>query len=496
MSAAHEYTPPPAEDPRFAENKDLPSNIEFEQALLGALLYDNSCLELLPDYLMPEHFYEPFHGEMFRRISLAVLQGKLCDPILLHEQCQDFPAYQELGGLGYLVDLIDHAPPGANAKDYALGVHDLAMRRGLIRTSQRVIKDAMDSSNETPALKQIEQAELDLYGLAETGSSTGGSVSISTAFKGVLEQVVAAVNRDGDIAGLSTGLIDLDKKLGGMHPSNLIVLAARPSMGKTSLAVNIALNVTRAYTYTIDENGIHQTTRGGRVLFYSLEMSEEELARRVLSELSGVPGSKMLTGDIDYSELGRITDAAIESAELPLEIDPTGGISITKLTARARRHKRAYGLDLIVVDYLQLVAGIEGQFGGRTVEVSQVTQGLKALAKELNVPVIALSQLSRKVEERDDKRPQLADLRESGSIEQDADAVLFIYREHYYLSRAEPKEGTPEHLVWEDELDKANGKADVIIAKQRHGPIGTVKLAWNGDLTLFGNLARDSFEDF
>ena len=474
----------------------MPNSIDAEQAVLGALLYDNSCLEYLPDRLKPEHFYEPIHGEMYRRIVALIGQGKLCDGIILHEQIEGFAAYKEIGGLRYLADLMDRAPPGVNAREYANLVFDAALRRGIIRTAQGMIKVASDSAVEDPAPKQIEAAEHELYALVDGGGDSTGPAHLSRGLSGALDMVRAAVDRDGEIAGLSTGLYDLDRKIGGLHPSNLLVLAARPSMGKTSLAVNIGFDVAKQYRFEEDDMGVRKTTRGGVVGFFSLEMSEEELSMRLLSEVTGISGHKMRTGDIDITELGQITDAAVEISEIPFYIDATGGISITKLAARARRMKRTHGLDLIIVDYLQLVSGVEGQYGGRTQEVTQVTVGLKALAKDLGVPVIALSQLSRKVEERDDKRPQLADLRESGSIEQDADAVMFIYREHYYLSRAEPKEGSPEHLTWEDDLQKLENVAEVIIGKQRHGPIGTVKLAWNGDTTKFSNLPREHRMDF
>jgi replicative DNA helicase len=296
------------------------------------------------------------------------------------------------------------------------------------------------------------------------------------------------------MSGVATDLIDLDTKIGGLHPSDLIVLAGRPSMGKTALATNIAFNVAKKYAWEPQPDGTKKTVSGGVVAFYSLEMSAEQLALRMLADASGVSGDKLRKGEIDASEFGRVRDAAIELQEAPLYIDATGGISIAKLTARARRLKRQVGLDLIVVDYLQLVTGSDlGSNANRVQEVSQITMGLKALAKELACPVIALSQLSRQVEQREDKRPQLSDLRESGSIEQDADMVWFVYRESYYVGRSEPREGTPEHLQWQEDMDRLQGLAEVIIAKQRHGPIGTVRLSFNSDTTRFGNLARDHY---
>ncbi|MEJ5858641.1 DnaB-like helicase C-terminal domain-containing protein, partial [Caulobacter sp. CCNWYY153] len=314
------------------------------------------------------------------------------------------------------------------------------------------------------------------------------------ALRGAVEMTAEAFQRDGGMSGLASDLIDLDQKIGGLHPSDLIVLAGRPSMGKTALATNIAFNVAKKYAWEPQPDGSRKTVNGGVVAFYSLEMSAEQLALRMLADASGVSGDKLRKGEIDASEFGRVRDAAMELQEAPLYIDATGGISIAKLTARARRLKRQVGLDLIVVDYLQLVTGSDlGSNASRVQEVSQITMGLKALAKELACPVIALSQLSRQVESREDKRPQLSDLRESGSIEQDADMVWFVFRESYYVGRAEPREGTPEHLTWQEEMDKLQGLAEVIIAKQRHGPIGTVRLSFNSDTTRFGNLSRDHY---
>ena len=299
----------------------------------------------------------------------------------------------------------------------------------------------------------------------------------------------AAYERDGGLSGMSTGLTDMDYLLGGLHPSDLVILAGRPSMGKTALATNIAFHAARHYEYEIAGDGSRRTTNGGVVGFFSLEMSSEQLATRLLAEYSGVPSHEIRRGEISEADFGKLRDAAIELQSVPLHIDDTGGLSIGALAARARRLKRMHGLDLIVVDYLQLVTGSNlKKSDGRVQEVSEITQGLKALAKELDVPVLALSQLSRQVEQREDKKPQLADLRESGSIEQDADVVMFVYREAYYKGRVEPKPDTPEHLEWAEEMQKIGNIAEVIIGKQRHGPIGTVKLSFEGKLTKFGNL--------
>jgi replicative DNA helicase len=468
-----------------------PANIEAEQALLGAVLFDNAAYERLSDQLHARHFYEPFHQRLFAAMEESIRKGQLAEPIVLMERFRQDPAFQELGGLRYLADLVDRAPPAANAADYGRLVYDLALRRDLIRIGGEIATAAQGDAEHT-AKDQIEVAEQSLYTLAETGQSSTGFLSFSDALQGAVNMAAEAFSRDGGLAGVSTGLTDLDSMVGGLHPSDLVILAGRPSMGKTALATNIAYSVAKHYAYDILPDGTKKTSNGGVVAFFSLEMSAEQLAMRILAEASGVPSDRLRKGEINASEFGRLRDAALEIQQAPLYIDATGGLSISKLTARARRLKRQSGLDLVVVDYLQLVTAGEGSKNdNRVQEVSMITQGLKALAKELGVPVIALSQLSRQVENREDKRPQLSDLRESCSIEQDADMVWFVYREAYYLGRSPPREGTPEHLAWQEDLDRIQHVAEVIIGKQRHGPIGTVKLHFNSDLTKFGNLARE-----
>jgi len=468
----------------------MPHNLEAEQALLGCLMFDNAAFERLSDRLRGAHFFEPFHQRLYTAIEDHIRQGLLAEPTILMERFKQDPAFQEFGGLRYLADLVDRAPPAANAPDYARVVYDLALRRDLIRIGGDIIKEAPEP--ETAALDQIERAEQSLYSLAETGKPSSGFVSFAEALKGAVQMAGEAYQREGKLAGLATNLDDLDQKLGGLYPSDLLVLAGRPSMGKTALATNIAFNVARSYRYEITPEG-RKTASGGVVAFYSLEMSAEQLAMRILADASGVSSDRLRKGEIDASDYGRVRDAAIEIGESPLFIDATGGLSISKLAARARRLKRAeHGLDLIIVDYLQLITtGESSSQKNRVQEISEITGGLKALAKELNVPIIALSQLSRQVESREDKRPQLSDLRESGSIEQDADVVMFVYRESYYLGRAEPKEGSEEHLKWQEDMDRLRHQAEVVIGKQRHGPIGIVKLSFDEDTTRFGNLARE-----
>jgi replicative DNA helicase len=469
-----------------------PANIEAEQALLGVLLYDNAAFERIGDYLQARHFYEPFHQRLFGSIETHVRKGQLAEPILLAEQFSRDGAFEELGGVRYLADLVDRAPPAAYASDYARAVYDLAIRRDLIRIGGEISQIASAGDEERSARDQIESAEQQLFALAETGGTNQGFIPFADALHGAVTMAAEAHSRDGGLAGVSTGLIDLDRKMGGLHPSDLVILAGRPSMGKTALATNIAFDVARHYAWEPQPDGGRKTVSGGVVAFFSLEMSAEQLAMRLLAEVSGVSSDRLRKGEIDAVEFGRVRDAALDIQEAPLYIDDTGGITIAKLAARARRLKRTTGLDLIVIDYLQLVtSGDSNMASNRVQEVSMITQSMKALAKELSVPIMALSQLSRQVENREDKKPQLSDLRESGSIEQDADMVMFVYRESYYLGRTEPREGTEEHFKWQEQMEQVNGIAEVIIGKQRHGPIGTVKLSFNEDLTKFGTLARD-----
>ncbi len=471
----------------------LPKNLEAEQALLGCLLFDNAAIERVPERLRAEHFFEPFHQRLFQEMADRIAAGQLAEPTLLMSRFGNDPAFTEFGGLGYLADLVDHAPPAANAPDFARQIYDLAIRRDLIRVCNEGAYAALDTA--TPAMAHVETVEGALFTLAETGEQSKGVTAFADALSGALAQAEAAFKRGGKLTGLSTGLIDLDRKLGGLHPSDLDILAGRPSMGKTSLATNIAFNVAKAYRYTADpdEPNGRKTVDGGQVLFFSLEMSGEQLATRIVSDVANVSGDKIRKGEVTETELKRMILAGEELRSIPLYIDATGSLPIAKLCARARRQHRRTGLDLIVVDYLQLIVA-DGKGQGRVQEITQITGALKGLAKELNVPILALSQLSRQVESRDDKRPMLSDLRESGSIEQDADCVMFVFREAYYLGRSEPKPGTPEHGVWSDDMSKVHGLAEVIIGKQRHGPIGTVPLAFNEDTTRFGNLARERDE--
>ena len=470
-----------------------PQSQEAEQALLGALLYDNEVYHRISGIVKAKHFYNPIHVRIFDSIAILIERGNLADAIVLKNRFSQDETLVDIGGVEYLALLLDNAPSSSAAPEYAKLIFDLAIRRELIRLGDEIKNEATNPDNEADAHKQIINAEGQLYNLAELGGTQNGFIDFQKALIKSIEMASAAFTRDGHLSGTSTGFIDLDRQLGGMHRSDLIILAGRPSMGKTSLATNIAFNIAKKYKSEKDDNGIEKTSEGGIVGFFSLEMSSEQLATRLLSEHSQVPSHKIRRGDITVEQYEHMRDSADEISSLPLHIDDTGGISIGALSARARRLKRMIGLDMIVVDYLQLLTGGAGMNNStnRVQEVSMITQGLKSLAKELDIPILALAQLSRQVEQREDKRPQLSDLRESGSIEQDADVVMFVYREEYYLARSEPSEGTEEHLKWQEDMEQLHGKAEIIIGKQRHGPIGTVKLSFNPDLTKFGNLAPD-----
>ncbi len=377
----------PALDLRSAHNDmeipHAPANIEAEQALLGIVLYDNAAFERIGDYLQARHFYEPFHARLYGAIETHVRKGQLAEPILLAEQFSRDPAFEELGGIRYLADLVDRAPPGANAPDYSRTIYDLALRRDLIRIGGDIATTATAPDEELSARDQIEAAEQQLYTLAESGGTSQGFKPLAEALHGAVTMAAEAHSRDGGLAGLSTGLIDLDQKLGGLHPSDLLILAARPSMGKSALAVNIAFHVARNYAWEPQPDGTKKTVSGGVVAFFQLEMSADQLAMRMLAEVSGVSGDRLRKGEIDAVEFGRVRDAALEIQDAPLFIDDTGGITMAKLAARARRLKRMHGLDLIVVDYLQLVT-MGGKVDNRVQEVSAITQGTDAQA-EVNV---------------------------------------------------------------------------------------------------------------
>src|SRR5882724_7774666 len=472
--------------------RTAPHNIEAEQSLQGAILVNNEALYRVSDFLEPTHFFEPIHQQIFDIARSLIRTGKLASPVTLKTF---LPADANIAGLTlpqYLARLAAEATTIINAADYGRAVYDLAIRRDLIQIGEEMVNVAFDAPVDFAPREQIEDAERRLYDLAETGRYGGGFLRFETALTSALEMASHAYQRDGKLSGLATGLRDLDNKMGGLQKSDLIILAGRPGMGKTSLATNIAYNVARAWRHEVQADGQIATVNGGRVGFFSLEMSAEQLATRILSEQTEISSSKIRRGEITQTDFEVIKDKSIEIQHLPLYIDETGGLSIAQLAARARRLKRQRGLDLLVIDYIQLLQGSTKRSSeNRVQEITEITTNLKALAKELTVPIIALSQLSRQVENRDDKRPQLSDLRESGSIEQDADVVLFIYREEYYLTNKEPRPGSDEHIKWQTDMEAAHGKAEVIIGKQRHGPTGTVNLQFEASVTRFDNLAQD-----
>jgi replicative DNA helicase len=481
-----------APDAPNAAYRSAPHNIEAEQSLLGAILVNNDAFYRVSDFLEPKHFFEPIHRTIFETAGSLIRMGKVATPVTLKTF---LPADTDLGGLTvgqYLARLAAEATTIINAQDYGRTVYDLSLRRDLIMIGEDMVNVAYEAPVDFAPRAQIEDAERRLYELAETGRYDGGFQRFSQAMKVALDMAANAYQRDGKLSGIATGLRDLDAKMGGLQRSDLIILAGRPGMGKTSLATNIAYSVAKAYRSEVQPDGTTKAVNGGVVGFYSCEMSAEQLATRILSEQTRIASSMIRRGGITQAEFDKIRDYTVELEHLPLYVDETGGLSISQLTARARRLKRQKGLDLIVVDYIQLLQG-SGKRGNdnRVQEVTEITTSLKALAKELNVPIIALSQLSRQVENRDDKHPQLSDLRESGSIEQDADVVLFVYREEYYLQNKEPKPGTPEHEKWQTEMELALNKAEVIIAKQRHGPTGTVKLHFEGQFTRFSDFVEE-----
>ncbi|WP_439521924.1 replicative DNA helicase [Marivita sp.] len=468
----------------------MPNSIEAEQQLLGAILTNNDVFDRVASIIGPQHFYDPVHARIYDIASARIAKNNLASPVTLKAFMEDDEGLKELGGPTYLARLAGAAISSFAVRDYAQMIYDLAVRRDLIALGRDISSKAAKVDVASEPREQIVEAEQALYKLAEQGRTESGFQSFLKAVTDAVNVANAAYQREGGLAGISTGLTDMDRKLGGLHKSDLLILAGRPSMGKTSLATNIAFNIAKAYRKGMRPDGTEGTVEGGVVGFYSLEMSAEQLAARILSEASEVPSEQIRRGDMTETEFRRFVDAAKSLEACPLYIDDTPALPISQLAARARRLKRTHGLDVLIVDYLQLVKGT-GKGENRVNEVSEITQGLKAIAKELDIPVIALSQLSRQVESREDKRPQLSDLRESGSIEQDADVVMFVFREEYYKEREKPGDHELEKMAaWQDEMERLHGRAEVVIGKQRHGPIGTVELSFEGRFTRFGNLIK------
>lgn len=476
----------------------LPQNVEAEQALIGALLANNKAYEKVSEFLKPQHFADKTHSKIFEVMSKLLQRGHVADIITLKNYFEQEGSLQEVGGFQYLVKLTDSASPLTNIEYYAQFIYDKYLRRELINTGYEIVNDATKEDIDTDASAQIENAERKLFELSNQGDTRGGFIDFSTALTSSLTYIEQAYQKDGKISGLPTAFNDLDNKTGGLTDSDLIIIAGRPAMGKTALATNIAYNVADFMCHNKDMD----SKRKG-VAFFSLEMSADQLASRILSTVTQTNGKKMRTGELDNAEFTRIAAAVRELEKIPLYIDDTPDLTINAIRTRARRLMRTKGLGLIVIDYIQLISGPNNKRNevNRVQELSEISRGLKILAKELDVPVIALSQLNRGVEQRDDKHPVMSDLRESGSIEQDADIVMFVFRENYYLQNEEPKQKaseTPEHLQarideWQKRCRETANIAEIIIGKQRHGPVGTVKLFWNGEYAQFGNLAKDEY---
>lgn len=461
-----------------------PQNMEAEQGLLGSLLVSNNGLERISHILTPDHFYATVHGRIYAAIISLIDRGQGASPVTLKPYFENDPDLDGFGGAAYLADLAANVISILNTEAYALTIRDCHHRRMLLTIAEDIANGALHfdpMQGDTAPL--IEDAEAQLYALAENGRQQADFKSIAEFALEAAEQAEKALKSGGGVTGVTTGIGGLDTKLGGLQPTDLVILAARPSMGKTALAANIAFNAAQAF---IASGG----ATGAIVGFFSLEMSGAQLAGRIMAELSRIPNDTVRRGVASNADVRTFTQTAYDMQNLPFYIDDSGALTITALRSRARRLKRKKGLGLIIVDYLQLMRGSGSRQAAenRVVEVSEITRGLKALAKELHVPILALSQLSRAVETREDKRPQLSDLRESGSIEQDADVVMFIYREEYYLDKAEPEVGTDKHLQWQESLGKAVNVAEVILGKQRHGPVGTVKLSFDPKLTRFDDL--------
>jgi len=463
------------------ENK-LPSNIEAEQSLIGSVLVNNDIIDEVSNIVNPSKFFDPIHRKIYETIENLNNKGMIANPITLKNFFENDLGLSEVGGVDYLVKLTRFSSSIKQAIDYAKIIHEMYVKRELIFISDGISEQAKDDQLEKTGENIIESAEKSLFDLAERGNFLQTFLKFNKALDQTIEMATLAMKSDQGIVGVPTGLSDLDEKLGGLHKSDLVIIAGRPSMGKTALATNIAYHAAK---------NIQENNEKGSVAFFSLEMSSEQLSTRILSEQSRISSSEIRRGKVSEETLNHYIETSRNIYDLPLYIDETPAIAISTLSNRARRIKRLFGLKLIVVDYIQLMKTYTNRMDGRVQEISEITQGLKALAKELNLPVIALSQLSRAVEQRDDKIPQLSDLRESGSIEQDADVVLFVYREQYYLEKKEPKQGSIEHAEWQSKMSDVHGLASLIIGKHRHGPTGTVFVEFEGMYTKFKDLPKN-----
>jgi replicative DNA helicase len=471
--------------------RHVPYDIEVEQALLGAILMDNQALERATAILKPEQFYDPLHARIFETMSQMIERGGVVvTPLTLHATMKADPGVMEMGGQGYFESLRAAAPAIPNIRDLSNILADLAMRRNLIRIGEDIVNTAYEAPTEKTSRQQIEEAEKALYAVAEQGKYGEGALDFHEALRRTVESAEKAAARGGNISGVTSGFIEIDNLLGGLQPSDLLIIAGRPGMGKTALGTNMAFHAAKAYLDDLANNA--EFPRGAPVLFFSLEMAAQQLAARILSEQTELEVWKIRNGRFTETEWEKFVLAMQDLSTLPLYIDDMGGISIAQIAARARRLKREKNVGLIIIDYLQLVEPSRRQ-DNRVQEITEVTKGLKALAKELNVPVIALSQLSRGVDARDDKRPVLSDLRESGSIEQDADVVMFVFREEYYLKSRKPDESdVAEFTKWQEKMDRVTNLAEVLVEKHRHGATRAIQLTFEGSFTRFSNRADDS----
>ena len=475
-----------------------PTNVQAEQALLGALLANNRAYERVSEFLQAEHFADPLHGRIYQAISRRIEASQIADAITLKAEFEHSGALDEVGGTAYLAQLLSAMVGIINAGDYGRAIQDAWLRRQLIDIGETVVNRAFGMEAELDAKQQMEAAEQSLFDLAANGVNEGGFINFETALKMALESATLAFKRAGHVTGLSSGLRDFDAKTGGLHPSDLLILAGRPGMGKTALATKIAFGAARALVAEAKRTDPNAVPRGSIAIF-SLEMSSEQLANRLLAEEARISGDRIRRGEIGQKDFDRFVAVSKEIGSLPIWIDDTPAITLSALRTRCRRLARTRGLSFVVVDYLQLMRPAAGSRPeNRVLEISMITQGLKAIAKELRVPVMALSQLSRAVESREDKRPQLSDLRESGSIEQDADMVMFVYRDEYYLAQREPKAmafDNDDKLQaaldkWKQDMAQAHNTAELFIAKQRHGPTGAIELFFEGEFTRFADLDK------
>ena len=488
------------------ENQEISEkfqNFDAEIAVIGCLLWDNKSYEKIADFLIEDHFIDLNNKNIFKTIKRLLDKNILVTPITLKNYLEENDK-DSFDNYTYLNQIKDSAPSTQNAYQYARLLYDLHIKRSLIGIGKNIIQDTISNEEDLEGINLIENAENDLYNLSQTGSSDRKYSLFGESLKKAIDVIDQSFKREGKIAGLPSGLKDLDKKLGGFHNSDLIIIAGRPSMGKTALGTNIAFNAAKKFKEKEDEFGNKTTIDGGKIAFFSLEMSSEQLATRVLAEQSKISGDKMRKAELNKEDFKKIAKVSSELENLNLVIDDNPILTISSLRARARRLKRLYDIDMIIIDYLQLMSGSQNvKNDGRVQEISEITRGLKAIAKELNIPIIALSQLSRQVEQREDKRPLLADLRESGTIEQDSDVVMFIFRESYYLERMEPIKKPDEqndrynerHQRWRELCESRYNLSEIIIAKQRHGPIGTIKTHFDPNFTKFSDLTRTEYDN-